>query len=80
MVLVFPEVNRLFVLSFEINTERTVHTKYYLPTFKIIDYKFIIDGRNFFNKPIKNNLKRYENDRKIATDQRDDYTASCLLD
>ena len=57
----FQEVNRHFVLSFEINTDRTVHTKYYLPTLKIKDYNFIIDGQNFFNKPIKKNLKTYNN-------------------
>ena len=35
---------------------------------------------NFFDQPIKNNLKTYDNIRKIATGQGDDYTTSCLLD
>ena len=34
----------------------------------------MIDGRNFFDQPIKNDLKRYDNIRKIVTGQDDDYT------
>ena len=34
----FQEINRLFVLSFENSTDRTVHTKYYLPAIEIKDY------------------------------------------
>ena len=40
----------------------------------------MIDERNFFHKPIKNDLKTYDNIRKIATSPGDDYTAGCLLD
>ena len=40
----------------------------------------MIDGKNFFNQPINNNLKTYENLRRIATGQGDDYTTGCLLD
>ena len=40
----------------------------------------MIDGKNFFDQPVKNNKVTYENIRKIATDQGDDYTAGCLLD
>ena len=40
----------------------------------------MIDGKNFFNQPINSNLKTYENIRKIATGQGDDYTTGCLLD
>ena len=38
------------------------------------------DGKNFFDQPIKSELKTYENIRKIATGQGDDYTTGCLLD
>ena len=38
------------------------------------------DGKNFFNQPINSDLKTYENIRKIATGQGDDYTTGCLLD
>ena len=40
----------------------------------------MINGRNVFDKPIKNDLKTYDNIRKIATGQGDDDTTGCLLD
>ena len=40
----------------------------------------MIDGKNFFDQPINNNIKTYENIRKIATGKGDDYTTGCLLD
>ena len=40
----------------------------------------MIDGRNFFDQPIKNDLKTYDNIRKIDTGQDDDCTTGCLLD
>ena len=65
----FQEVNRIVVLSIENNTDRAVHTKYYLPTVEIKDYNVIIDGWN-----ISINV------RKIATGQGDDYTTACMID
>ena len=38
----------------------------------------MIDERNLFDQPIKNDLKRYDNIKKTA--QGDDYTTGCLLD
>ena len=38
------------------------------------------DGKNFFNQLKNSDLKTYENNRKIATGQGDDYTTGCLLD
>ena len=38
------------------------------------------NGENVFDQPIKNNQVTYENIRKIATVQGDDYTPGCLLD
>ena len=40
----------------------------------------MIDGKNFFDQPINNMFKTYENIRKIAIGQGDDYTIGCLLD
>ena len=40
----------------------------------------MINGENFFDQPTKNNKVTYENIRKIATGQGDDYTTGCLLD
>ena len=46
---------------------------------KINDYNVVIHGRNFFGNSIRNNLKIYDNIKKIATGQGDDYTTWCLL-
>ena len=40
----------------------------------------MIDGINIFDQPIKSDLKTYDNIRKIATGQGNDYTTGCLLD
>ena len=40
----------------------------------------MIDGNNFFDQLIKNDLKTYDNILKIITGQGDDYTTFCLLD
>ena len=76
----FQGVNRLFVLLFENTTDRTVHTKYYLPTIEIKDYNVIIEGQNFCDQPVKSNLRTYDNIRKNGAGQGDDYTTSCALD
>ena len=34
----------------------------------------------FFDKPVKNNLRTYDNIQETVTGQGDDYTTSCLLD
>ena len=76
----FQGVNRLFVLAFENDNDRTSNDEYYLRTVEIKDYNIMINGENFFDQPIKNNKITYENTRKIATGQGDDYTTGCLLD
>ena len=40
----------------------------------------MINGVNVFDQAIKNNKVTYENIRKTATGQGDDYTNGCLLD
>ena len=40
----------------------------------------MIDEKHFFDQPIKNDKVTYENIRKIAFCQGDDYTTCCLLD
>ena len=75
----FQGVNRLFVLTFEGDAQRIVHTGYYLPNVEMKDYNIMINGENFFDQPIKNNKITYENIREIATGKRDDYATGCLL-
>ena len=41
----------------------------------------MLDEKNFFDQPIKNDLKTYGNTRKVEICQGDDYYATgCLLD
>ena len=47
---------------------------------EVNDYNVMINGQKFFYKPVKNNLRKYDNIRKITTGQGDDYTTGCLLD
>ena len=76
----FQGVNRLFVLAFENDTQRTSHSGYYLPKVEIKDYNITINGENFFDQPIKNKKITYDNIRKITAGYGDDYTTGCLLD
>ena len=82
----FQGVNRLFVLAFD-NTnngankvQRDSHRKYSLPRVNITNYNVLIDGRNFYDQPINDQIKKYDEIRKIATGKGDDYTTGCLFD
>ena len=67
-------------MPFENKNGKTSRSEFYLPKVQIKDYNFKIDGRNFFDQPINNNIKTCENIGKNATGQGDDYTTGCLLD
>ena len=54
----FQGANRLFVLAFENENDRTSHSTYYLPKVEIKDYNVMIDGRNFFDQPINSILEK----------------------
>ena len=56
----FSNVNRLFVLSFEKEDDRTSYYKYYLPSVEIKDYHALIDSNAFFELPVKNIEETYE--------------------
>ena len=91
----FQGVNRLFVLAFNNATEnfpgnpfnnstnrvqRDSHRKYFLRRVDITNYNVLIYGRNFYDQPINDQIKKYNEIRKIATRKGDDHTARCLLD
>ena len=61
----FQGVNRLFVLSFENENDRTSHSTYYHPKVQIKDYTDMIDGKNVFDQPINSNIKTYEISEKL---------------
>ena len=76
----FQGINSLFVLAFEIDAHRTSSKRYNLPNVEIKDSKVMIDGKTFFDQPIKTYKITYENIRKTATGQGDNYATGCLLD
>ena len=61
-------------------TNENSYRKYFLPRLKIKNYNIEIDGRNFYDQPINDSIKQYDEVRKISTGQGDDYTTGCLLD
>ena len=74
----FQGVNRLFLLAFD-NTdgnanqvEKNSHRKYFLPRISITNYNSLIDGRNFYDQLINDEIKQYDQIRKIAAGKGDD--------
>ena len=63
----FQGVNTLFVLAFENDAQCISNKRYYIPNVEIKDYNDMIDGKNFFDQPVKNDKVRYKNIRKIGT-------------
>ena len=87
----FQGVNRLFVLPFNnttndddtdtaIRVKKDSHRKYFFPRVDIANYNVSIDGRSFYDQPINDQIRKYNEIRKIATGKGDDYTTGCLLD
>ena len=64
----FKNVNRLFVLSFqriagESNTtkdHRNSFSQYYVPNVEIKDCNVLLEGKGFFDLPVKNEEERYK--------------------
>ena len=54
----FQGVNRLFVLAFEDDAQRTNNKIYCLPNAEIRDYYVMIDGKIFFDQPVKKTKKK----------------------
>ena len=73
-------INRLFVLAFENDAQRTSHPRYHLPNVETKYYNVMINVENVFDQPVKDDKVTYENIRKIATGQGDDYATGNLLD
>ena len=51
-----------------------------LPRVKTENCNSEIDGKNFYDQPINDSIKQYDEVRKVSTGQGDDYTTGCLLD
>ena len=74
----FTKVNRLFVLSFENQNDRTSFSKYYVPNIQIKDFNMLIDGEIFCDTPIKNDEEKYE--QIIEMRRNNDHTTGNVLD
>ena len=77
-------VKRLFIFIYnnkEGDSKVSVDSfkKYFLPRFKNENYNIKIDDRNFYDQPINDSVKQYDEVRKITTGPGDDYTTDCLL-
>ena len=74
----FTNVNRLLVLTFENDDDRTSFSKYYLPKVEIKVFNVLIDGKPFFEIPVKNKKEAY--DAIIEMTKNNNYATSNLLD
>ena len=74
----FTNVNRLFVLSFENETDRTSFSKYYVTRVEIKNFNVLIDGKQCFESLIKNKEEAYKAIIKMSKNI--DYTTGNLLD
>ena len=59
---------------------RNSYRKYFVPRVDITSYNVLIDGRNFYDQPINDSIRKYDEIRKIATGKGDNYATGCLLD
>ena len=76
----------IFVLAYD-NTdngnkrvERNSNQKYFLPKVNLTKFNVLIDGRNFYDQPISNEIRKYDELRKLITGKGNDLTTGCLLD
>ena len=68
-------------LSFSKNVlgdKRNSFSHYYVPKVKINDFNVLIDGKSFFDLPVKNEEEAYE--KIIEMSNNNDYTTGNLLD
>ena len=74
----FDKVNKLFVLSFANEDDSTSFSKYYTPEAEIKGFNVLIDGKRFFDIPIKNKKEAYK--KIIEMSKNNDYPTGNLLD
>ena len=74
----FTNVNRLFVLTFENEDDRTSFSEYYVPKVEIKDFNVLVDGEPFFEISVKHKEEEYE--AIIEITKNNNYTTDNLLD
>ena len=81
----FQVVNRLFVLCYnntdgDAKVERNSHRNHFLTRVNITNYNVLIDDRNFYDQAINDQIKKYDEVRKVSRGKGDNYTTGRLLD
>ena len=74
----FTNVNRLFVLAYQVTDDRQSFSQFYLPKTMIKDFNIIIDKLAFFDLPMKTEEEAYE--KIIDISRSNEYTTGNLLD
>ena len=77
----FTSFNRLFVLSFPGNNNadsRYSFSNYYVPKVTVNYFNVLVDGKSFFDLPVRNDEEAYE--KIIDMSNNNDYTTGNLLD
>ena len=74
----------MFVFAYDNTADNRVtansYEKYLLPRVTIENYNTGIDGRSFYDQPINDLIKQYDEVRKVSTGQGYDCITGCLLD
>ena len=81
----FHGIRRLFALACVVTSDAANdeagmkdNKKYFLPRGEIKNYNVLIDGRSFYDQPINDLIKQYDEVRKVSSGHGDDYTTgSC---
>ena len=79
---ILVKVNRMFILSFEriagenntTKDHRDSFSHYYVPNIEIKDFNILIDGKSFFDLPVKDEGEAYE--KIIEISKNNDYTTA----
>ena len=80
----FEGVNRLFVLGYVNAGVNSIDFKSSrrcaLPRVNLSNFNILIDGRNSYDQPISDTIKKYGELMKLCTGKGEDYRTGCLLD
>ena len=74
----------MFVVAYYVKNDHEAcikdDKKYFLKTAEVENYNALLEGRNFYDQPINDLIKQYDEVRKVSTGQGDDYNRWCLLE
>ena len=80
----FKGLKRWFLFAYDAANNNKAgiksNKKNFFPRAKIKNFNVLIDGRNFYDQPIHDLIKQYDEVRETSIEQGDDYTTVCILD